>query len=71
MNLTYEELQARLTGLRYELQCLKSFTRLPKEIKQKALDHYELEICAVEDKMADMRNDAMDIYIEIRKGGKD
>ena len=71
MNLTYEELTARLSGLKYELKCVETLTRLPKDIKQQAINHYELEICAVEDKLNDMRNDAMDILIEIRKGVKE
>ena len=70
MNFTYEELTARLNGLKYELKCIEALTRLPKGIKQSAINHYELEICAVEDKLNDMRNDAMDILIEIRKGVK-
>lgn len=71
MNLTYEELTTRLNGLKYELKCVEMLTRLPKEIKQQAINHYEMEICAVEDKLNDMRSDAMDIYVEIRKGVKE
>lgn len=33
MNFTYEELTARLNGLKYELKCVEMLTRLPKEIK--------------------------------------